>query len=211
MKIISEIIHVAIVEDDHEIRQTLALIIDGTPGFRCKYSYEDCESALASLPGNYINVVLMDVELPGLNGIVGVKKLKPQMPDTDFIMLTIRQDDDTIFNSICAGATGYLVKDTPPSELLKSIKEAHQGGAPMSANIARQVIKSFHSNEPSPLSDRETEVLKLLSQGMNYRTVAAEIYLSPHTVKTHIKNIYNKLHVNSRAEAIKKAIKDRLI
>ena len=153
----------------------------------------------------------MDVELPGLNGIAGVKKLKPQMPETDFIMLTIKQDDETVFNSICAGATGYLIKDTPPSELLQSIKEVRNGGAPMSANIARQVILSFHSNKPSPLSDRETEILKLLSQGMNYRSVADKIFLSPHTVKTHIKNIYQKLHVNSRAEAVRKAIEDNLI
>ena len=208
---ITENIHVAIVEDDPEIRQTLALIIDGTPGFWCKHTYESVELAIRELPKLPIQVVLMDVELPGVSGIIGVKKLKPMMPATDFIMLTIRQDDETVFNSICAGATGYLVKDTPPSELLGSIVEVRKGGAPMSASIARQVILSFHNTTPSPLSERETEILKYLSQGMNYRTVAEKIYLSPHTVKTHIKNIYQKLHVNSRAEAIKKAIKDKLI
>ncbi len=208
---IPKIIHVVIVEDDPEIRQTLALIIDGTPGFSCKLFFESCEDAIKILPEAYADVVLMDVELPGMSGIEGVKKLKPQMPDTDFVMLTIKQDDETIFNSICAGATGYLVKDTPPSALLESITEAHKGGAPMSATIARQVIQSFHNSQPSPLSDRETEILKLLSKGMNYRSVAEEIFLSPHTVKTHIKNIYQKLHVNSRAEAIKKAIEDRII
>ena len=204
-------IHVAIVEDDPEIRQTLALIIDGTPGYWCKHTFEDCESAVAKLPGIYVNVVLMDIELPGISGIEGVRKLKPEMPETDFVMLTIKQDDESIFQSICAGASGYLVKDTPPSELLKSIQEVHEGGSPMSANIARRVIQSFHNLQKSPLSDRETEILRLLSEGMNYRSVAGQIFLSPHTVKTHIKNIYQKLHVNSRAEAVRKAIEDRLI
>ena len=207
----TENIHVAIVEDDHEIRQTLALIIDGTPGFWCKHTFEDCEEALKTLPGVYINVVLMDVELPGINGIQGVRKLKPQMPDTDFIMLTIKQDNETVFASICAGASGYLMKDTPPTELLKAIEEARKGGAPMSANIARRIVQSFHQIKKSPLSDRETEVLKLLSQGMNYRSVAKQLFLSPHTVKTHIKNIYQKLHVNSRGAAVRKAIEDKLI
>ena len=204
-------IHVGIVEDDQEIRQTLALIINGTPGFHCQHTYGDCESALEALPNSYVNVVLMDIELPGMTGIECIRQLKPQLPDTDFIMLTIKQDDDSIFQSVCAGASGYLVKDTPPSELLKSIREVYNGGAPMTASIARKVIHSFHNFRPSPLSERETEILRLLSDGMNYRSIAEQIFLSAHTVKTHIKNIYKKLHVNSRAEAVKKALKDRLI
>ncbi len=206
-----EIIHVAIVEDDDEIRQTLALIINGTPGFYCKHTFVDCESAIKEMPNLYVNVVLMDIELPGMTGIEGIKKLKPQVPDTDFIMLTIKQDDESIFESLRAGASGYLAKDTPPSELLKSIEEVFKGGAPMSGNIAKKVIKSFHSSSESPLSERETEILKLLCDGMNYRSIADQIFLSAHTVKSHIKNIYRKLHVNSRAEAVKKAIKDKLI
>lgn len=204
-------IHVALVEDDNEIRQTLALIINGTPGFKCIHTFADAESALEKLPGEYANVVLMDIELPGASGIETVKKLKPQMPDTDFLMLTVKQDDESVFASVCAGASGYLLKDTPPSDLLQSIMEVFQGGAPMSANIARKVIQSFHNITPSPLSDRETEILRLLSEGMNYRSIATHIFLSPHTVKTHIKNIYKKLHVSTRAEAVKKAIKDNLI
>lgn len=207
-----EIIHVAIVEDDDEIRQTLALIINGTPGYHCKHTFIDCESAIKELPGLYVNVVLMDIELPGMTGIQGIKKLKPLLPDIDFIMLTIKQDAESIFNSLCAGASGYLMKDTPPSDLLKSITEVSQGGSPMSTNIARKVILSFHQQVvESPLSDRETEVLQLLCDGQNYRSIAEKLFLSTHTVKSHIKNIYKKLHVNSRAEAVKKAIKDRLI
>jgi len=209
---VSEIIHVAIVEDDDEIRQTLALIINGTPGYFCKHTFMDAESAIKELPNLYVNVVLMDIELPGITGIEAIKKLKPNLAETDFIMLTIMQDETSIFNSLCAGASGYLLKDTPPSELLQSIKEVFKGGSPMSTNIARKVILSFQkTSPPSPLSNRETEILQLLCDGMNYRSIAEKIFLSSHTVKSHIKNIYKKLHVNSRAEAVKKAIKDNLL
>ena len=206
-----EIIHVAIVEDDDEIRQTLALIINGTPGYYCKHTFIDCESAIKELPNLYVNVVLMDIELPGVSGIDGVRQLKPQIPNTDFIMLTIRQDDESVFNSLRAGASGYLAKDTPPSDLLKAIKEVNEGGAPMSTRIAKKVVLSFQNINPSPLSERETEILKLLCAGLNYRSIADQIFLSAHTVKSHIKNIYRKLHVHSRAEAVSKAIKDKLI
>ena len=207
-----EIIQVAIVEDDDEIRQTLALIINGTPGYFCRHTFIDAESAVKELPSLYVNVVLMDIELPGITGIEAIKKLKPKLPETDFIMLTIKQDETSIFNSLCAGASGYLMKDTPPSELLLSIKEVYKGGSPMSTNIARKVILSFQkTSPPSPLSDRETGILKLLCDGMNYRSIAEKIFLSSHTVKSHIKNIYKKLHVNSRAEAVKKAIEDNLL
>lgn len=206
-----KIIQVAIIEDDSEIRQTLALIIKGTPGFYCQNTFADAESAIDQIPNLVLDVVLADIDLPGVSGIEAVKKLKVQKPEIDFLMLTVQQDDESVFRSICAGASGYLIKDTPPSELLKSIQEVHNGGAPMSTNIARKVIQSFHKWQPSPLSDRETEILKLLSNGMNYRSIAAQLFLSPHTVKTHIKNIYGKLHVNSRAAAVKKAIEDGLI
>ncbi|MEM8907363.1 MAG: response regulator transcription factor [Bacteroidota bacterium] len=206
-----EIIHVAIVEDDDEIRQTLALIINGTPGYYCKHTFIDCESAIKELPNLYVNVVLMDIELPGITGIEGIRQLKPQLPNTDFIMLTIKQDDESIFTSLRVGASGYLAKDTPPTDLLKAIREVYEGGAPMSTRIAKKVILSFQNVAPSPLSDRETEILKLLCEGLNYRSIADQIFLSAHTVKSHIKNIYRKLHVHSRAEAVRKAIKDRLV
>jgi DNA-binding NarL/FixJ family response regulator len=206
-----ETIHVAIVEDDLEISRTLGLIIDGTPGFICKHIFESCEKAIQVLPDIYVDVVLMDIQLPGITGIAGIKKLKPKMPDTDFIMLTIQQDDESVFDSLCAGASGYLVKDISPTELLKSIEEVNKGGSPMSSSIARKVISSFLNNAPSPLTNRETEILKLLCDGNNYRIIADQLFISSHTVRTHIKNIYEKLQVNSRAQAVQKAYKDKLI
>ena len=204
-------IHVAIVEDDHDIRQTLALIIDGTPGYSCEKTYEDCESALEDIISYRPDVVLMDINLPGISGIEGVKKLKESLPDLDIIMLTIQVDDHSVFESLRAGAAGYLMKDTPPVSLLNAIKEVNEGGAPMSTNIARKVLKSFHTATQSPLSDRETEILRQLCDGQNYKVIAEHLCVSGHTVRTHIKNIYKKLHVNSRAEAVKKALKDKLI
>jgi len=205
------ILHVAIVEDDEEIRQTLALILNGTPGYYCRHTFPEAESAVRDLPELLPRVVLMDIELPGMNGIEAVARLKPLLPATDFLMLTVRQDDEAVFQSICAGASGYLLKDTAPLDLLRSIREVSEGGAPMSAQIARKVIQSFHRSQASPLSERETEILRMLSEGLNHRSVASALFLSPHTVKTHIKNIYEKLHVHSRAEAVKKALKDKLI
>ncbi len=204
-------IRVAIVEDDDEIRQTLALIIDGTPDFSCKCTFSNCEDAIVSLPDDVPDVVLMDINLPGMNGIEGVSILKEQLTVVDFIMLTIQQDDDSIFNSLLAGATGYLVKDTPPGELLQSIKEVHEGGSPMSTHIARKIVTSFKAATSSPLTERETEILQKLCDGDNYKVIADALFVSGHTVRAHIKNIYEKLHVHSRAEAVSKALKDRLI
>ncbi|MCP4978291.1 MAG: response regulator transcription factor [Maribacter sp.] len=206
----SETIHIAIVEDDNEIRQTLTLIIDGSRGFSCKYAFPDGESALASVANLPVDVVLMDIDLPGKSGIEVTRQLKQECPEVDFIMLTVKSDDDSIFESLCVGASGYLLKDTSPADLLTHIKEVYEGGAPMSSQIARRIISSFRIIN-NPLSERETEILKMLSRGMNYKDVAEELFLSPHTVKTHIKNIYSKLHVKNRAEAIYKAIKQKLI
>jgi len=206
----SQTIHIAIVEDDNEIRQTMSLILDGSRGFSCKYAFPDGESAIASICNLPIDVVLMDIDLPGKSGIEVTRILKQKCPNIDFIMLTVQSDDDSIFESLCAGASGYLLKDTNPAELLTHIKEVVDGGSPMSSQVARRIINSFRIID-NPLSSRETEVLKLLSKGMNYKEAAEELFLSPHTIKTHIKNIYCKLHVNNRAEAIYKAMKQKLI
>ena len=147
MKTFSPLIQVALVEDDPEIRQLLQLIIDGSPGFSCKLAFEDSESALADIPTYQPDVVLMDIDLPGMSGIECVIELKEIMPDLDIIMLTIHEDGESVFDSLCAGATGYLVKETPPAELLDAIREAHEGGAPMSTQIARKIVKSFHAAE----------------------------------------------------------------
>ncbi|MFQ5602715.1 MAG: response regulator [bacterium] len=206
-----EEISVAVVEDDREIRQLLTLIIDSSPGFSCKQSFNDCETAIPAIEKNPPDVVLMDIDLPGMSGIEGVKRLKVKLPDTDFIMLTIKEDDDSIFDSICAGATGYLVKDMPPADLLQAIKDVYAGGSPMSANIARRIVTSFKKNTQSPLTPRETEIMQKLCDGDNYKTIAESLFISGDTVRAHIKNIYRKLHVSSRAEMVKKAIRDRLI
>ncbi|MEM6343703.1 MAG: response regulator transcription factor [Bacteroidota bacterium] len=204
-------IHVGIVEDDKDIRESLALIIDGTPDFICQHAYESCEEAIPAFLDYKPDVVLMDINLPGITGIEGVKKLKPKLENTDFIMLTIQVDDHSVFESICSGATGYLLKNTPPTTLLRSIKEVREGGSPMSTNIARKVLTSFRRETESPLTERETEILRQLCDGHNYKVIAESLFVSGHTVRTHIKNIYQKLHVNSRAEAVRKAMKDKLV
>lgn len=204
-------IYVAIVEDDKEIRESLSLIIDSTPGYVCKLIFANAEDAVAQLRQEDPDVVLMDVELPGMSGIQAVAKLKPILTETDFIMLTVRDDDSTVFDAICAGATGYLLKNTPPNRLLQAIDEVKVGGSPMSRSIARKVLASFQKPEPNPLSERETEILRKLCEGQNYRVIAEELFVSGHTVRTHIKNIYKKLHVSSRAEAVRKAIEDKIV
>ncbi len=207
----NEEINVAVVDDDEEIRQLLTLLVDGSPGYKCKYAYADTESALKGLVQNPPDVVLMDIDLPGKSGIEAVGLLKWQLPQTDFIMLTIKDDDNSVFDSLCAGATGYLVKDTPPTILLDSIREVYKGGSPMNAAVARRIVNSFSKKNKSPLTKRETEILQKLCDGYSYRDVSETLYISGDTVRTHIKNIYRKLHVNSRAGAVKKAINDRLI
>ena len=207
----SEDILVALVEDDEELSGLLKILVDNSPGFQCQHTYPAGQPALQTLPTLDVDVVLMDIDLPDTSGIDIVRALKPKMETTDFIMLTVHEDDASLFNSICAGATGYLLKDTPPALLLDSIKQVVNGGSPMSLNIARRVLESFQAAAPSPLSDRETDVLRLMCDGGNYRHISEKLFISGETVRSHIKNIYRKLHVNSRAGAVKKAIEDKLI
>ncbi|MEL6698407.1 MAG: response regulator transcription factor [Bacteroidota bacterium] len=204
-------IHVSIVEDDRDIRRTLALIIDGTPGFSCARTYEDCETAIPDILDYKPDVVLMDINLPGMSGIEGVKQLKQARPELDILMLTVKVDNQSVFDSLCAGATGYLIKATPPTQLLAAIEEVYKGGSPMSMDIARKVLSSFHQPVTSPLTARETEILRRLCDGENYKTIAEALFVSGHTIRTHIKHIYAKLHVHSRAEAVRKALKNKLI
>jgi DNA-binding NarL/FixJ family response regulator len=204
-------IRVAIVEDDTEIKQLMCLIIDGSPGFSCLQAWESCEEAIPAIEKDPPDLVLMDIDLPNMQGIEGVRILKEKLPHLLVVMLTIHEDNEAVFNSLCAGAVGYLVKGLPPVQLLQAIREAHQGGSPMSAVIARKVVKSFHSNAPNPLSGREKEVLKMLCDGENYKTIAIALFVSGNTVKAHIKNIYEKLQVHTRAEAVGKAFKNRLL
>lgn len=204
-------ISVAIVEDDPDIRESLALLINGTPGYTCQSTYSSCEKALKGILNEIPDVVLMDIGLPGMSGIEGIKILKEKLPDLDILVLTIQSDDKTVFEALCAGACGYLVKDTPPAQLLEAIQETYEGGAPMSTKIARMVIESFQISPQTSLTQRETEVLTHLCKGKSYKMIADDLFISEETVRRHIKNIYRKLEVHSKSEAVAKAFKEKLV
>lgn len=211
-------INVAIVEDNDTIREGLAALINGTTGYSCVGAFGDCESFLSKLPTLKVDVALMDIGLPGMNGIEGVVKAKQIKAGLNILMLTVYEESQTVFKALCAGACGYLVKKTPPLRLLESIKDAHEGGSPMSSQIARQVITIFQQtpgikdeNNDSDLSEREREVLVSLSEGNNYNEIANRLFISVDTVRHHIRNIYKKLHVHSQSEAVAKAIRKGLI
>ncbi len=203
------IINVGIVEDNNKIRNGLAAIIDGSEGFRCSAVYETAEEALVQFPKENPDVVLMDINLPGMTGIECVVKLKEILPNVQIMMLTVYEDNETIFKSLIAGATGYVLKRTPPAELLDAIMEIHGGGSPMSDQIARKVVQAFQqmgksSKETENISERESEILSYLSKGYYDKEIADKLFLSVKTVRTHLRNIYKKLHVRSRTEAVLK-------
>jgi DNA-binding NarL/FixJ family response regulator len=204
-------ISVSIVEDDAQTRQILSDWIRRTDGFRFVSEHGTAESALANLPKENPTVVLTDINLPGLNGIECVRRLKSLLPGTQFVMLTVYEDADHIFHALSAGATGYLLKHTPRNELLAALKQVHCGGSPMTSNIARKVVQSFQQQAPpasstdtSELSPRESEVLDLLARGYLYKEIADSLEISLPTVSTYIRRIYEKLHVRSRAQAVAK-------
>ena len=211
-------INVAIVEDNNTIREGLAALINGTDGYNCVGAYGDCESFLDELPSKICDVVLMDIGLPGINGIEGVKQATKVNENISIMMLTIYEESNVVFEALCAGACGYLVKKTPPYRLLEAIKEVQEGGSPMSSRIARQVISVFQQNNTQvvendeyKLTQREIEVLNKLSDGNNYNEIAENLFISVDTVRHHIRNIYKKLHVHSQSEAVAKAIRKGLI
>lgn len=201
-------IAVAIVEDIKEIREGLKILINLSDGFSCEDVYSTAEQALEQLPQHKPDVVLMDINLPGINGIECVKQLKLVCPDTQFIMSTVYEDDENIFESLKAGATGYLLKKTVPSRILEAITEVYQGGSPMSTQIARRVIASFQKEDDIEASEiltsREKEILKNLSEGLRYKEIADRLKISIETVRSHARRIYEKLHVQSRTEALNK-------
>jgi DNA-binding NarL/FixJ family response regulator len=209
-------IKVAIVEDQRNIRECMAILIDGTEGFHCAGTYRSMEEAIDKIPHVMPDVVLADIGLPGMDGIKGVRILKERLPQLLILMITVYNDDDRIFDAICAGAAGYLLKKTPPTKLIESLREAVSGGAPMSPEIARRVIELFREHRPSErenynLTPHETRLLKLFVQGHNYKTAASELGVSFNTINFHVRNIYSKLQVHSRSEAVVKALRDRLI
>ena len=202
-------IKVSIVEDDDGIRESLSVIINGSDGFRCVSKYPNAEDALRDLPRIKPDVVLMDINLPKMSGIHCVRKLKDVCPATQTIMLTVYEDSDSIFDSLSAGANGYLLKRTPPAKLLEAIDEVYRGGSPMTTSIARRVVQSFHqmgrsAREDENLTKREEEVLSYLAKGYRYKEIADQLFISVETVRSHLHRVYEKLHVRSRTEAVVK-------
>lgn len=198
-------------EDDVPAREIIAGWIRSTEGFHCAGEFDDAETALAKLPHEKPSVVLFDINLPGMNGIECVRKLKPRLPDTQFVMVTVYEDANHIFNALSAGASGYLLKQTRRHELMAALRDVHAGGSPMSSQIARKVVQNFYRHETHAaggetveLSGREREVLELLARGYLYKEIAEQLKISVQTVNTYIRRVYEKLHVRSRAQAVAK-------
>jgi len=211
-----ETIKVVIIEDVRTLRDGLSALIDGTAGFKCTGRFRSAEEAIERLADDLPHVVLADIGLPGISGIDAVRLLKEQFPALTFLMLTVYDDDDRVFDALCAGASGYLLKKTPPARLLEGLREAIQGGAPMSPEIARRVVELFRDIRPSDKSDQqltahELRLLKLLVDGYSYKAAAAALGVSVNTVCFHIKKIYEKLQVHSKSEAVAKALRQRLV
>ena len=205
-------ISVSIVEDNDKLRATLARVINRAEGFRCVSQYANAEDALKDLPQVRPDVVLMDINLPGMNGVKCVQQLKALLPEIQVMMLTVYEDTENIFNALAAGANGYMLKRTPSAELLEAIREVHRGGSPMTMHIARKVVHSFQrtaSTAPPTehLSEREQQVLDLLSQGLMYKEIADKLGISYETVHTYIRRIYEKLQVRTRTEAVAKFLR----
>ena len=211
-----KIIKTAVVEDMRDIREGLATLINFTEGFTCTGSYRSMEEAISRIRTDIPDVVLSDIGLPGMSGIEGIKILKEKFPQITFLMLTVYDDDERIFDALCAGATGYLLKRTSPGKILENIREAVSGGAPMSPEVAMRVIRLFRDIRPPEkvdydLTPHETRLLKLLVEGHNYSTAAEELRVSYNTIKFHMRHIYEKLQVHSKSEAVAKALLNRLV
>jgi DNA-binding NarL/FixJ family response regulator len=207
---------VAIVEDDRAVREGLAMLINGTSGYACTGAYRSVEDALRMMGNPVPNVMLLDIQLPGMLGSEGVRIFQEKYPGLEIIMLTVLAEQEKVFESICNGACGYLLKETPPAKLLDAIREAHAGGAPMSPEIARKVVKLFQQTGPpekfdEQLTPQELRLLKLLVQGYSYQRAADQLTISLNTVRDHVREIYRKLHVHSKSEAVGKALRNRLI
>lgn len=201
-------IKVAIVEDNDKLRESFALLLDGAGGFKCVGAFRSAEEAIKQIPVRKPDVVLMDIHLPGASGIRCVQQLKATLPSIKFVMHTVSEDEELLFQALRAGASGYLLKGTPPAKVMDALTEAHQGSAPMTGHIARMVVEYFHqkksANETATLTDREREILNYLAKGFRNKEIADALNIGIDTVRSHLRNIYEKLHVSSRAEAIVK-------
>jgi DNA-binding NarL/FixJ family response regulator len=209
-------IKVAIIEDQRKFREYVAALIDGTEGFRCTGSFRSMEEALDRIGADLPDVALVDIGLPGMDGIEGIRTLKERYPKLILLMHTVFDGDERIFDALCGGASGYLLKKTAPARLLESVREAMAGGAPMTPEVAHQVIRLFREIRPAQRSDEqltphEIRLLEMLAQGHNYETAAVELGVTTHTISFHLQRIYEKLHVHSKTEAVAKALRNRLI
>jgi DNA-binding NarL/FixJ family response regulator len=209
-------VRVVVIEDLREVREGLATLIQGTNGFQCTSSYRTMEEALNGIDGSRPDVILTDIGLPGMDGIEGTRILRERFPEVPILALTVYDDDENVFNAICAGASGYLLKNTAPARLLESLREVVDGGAPMSPEVARRVVKLFREFRPPEraschLTPQETELLRLMVEGHHYKTAARELSISTNTVSFHLKHIYEKLQVHSKTEAVARALRERLI
>lgn len=212
----ASVIKVAVIEDRREIREGLQMLIDGTESYRCTGTFRSMEEALPKIGFGLPDVALVDIGLPGMSGIEGISLLKERHPDLLLLMLTVYDDDERIFDALCAGACGYLLKRTPPAQLLEYLKDAVSGGAPISPQVARRVVALFREVRPPDRTDyqltpHETRLLKLLVEGHNYKTAAIELKVSVNTISTHMRHIYEKLQVHSKSEAVSKALRNRII
>ena len=204
-------IRVAIVEDDTKIREAMVILLEGSQGIRCVGAYESAEDGLTDIPLKQPDIVLMDINLPGMSGIKCVALLKERMPGLQVIMLTVYEESEHLFDALEAGASGYLLKRTSPAELIAALNEVKNGGSPMSSQIARKVVEYFHrKSKPkeaiNSLTERESEILSHLAKGLKYKEIAEKLFISEGTVHTHLRNIYEKLQVRSRTEAVLKFI-----
>lgn len=209
-------IKVVLYEDNPQLREGLTMLLNGSEGFEVTGAFKNCNDVVKEVAALSPDVILMDIDMPGINGIEGLKLIRQSNMNVKILMLTVFDDNKNVFEAVKNGANGYLLKKTPPAKLLEYIQEAHTGGAPMSSSIATQVLKMFsqlHSDPRSDysLSEREKQVLQLLVNGYSYKMIASEIYISIDTVRSHIKKIYEKLHVNSKSEAVAKAFKHKIV
>ncbi|HTM24669.1 MAG TPA: response regulator transcription factor [Vicinamibacterales bacterium] len=209
-------IRVVVIEDMRDVREGLTMLIDGTPGFRCAASYRSMTEALDHGCDQSADVILTDIGLPGMSGIEGTRILHQRSPGVPILALTVYDDDEKVFAALCAGASGYLLKTTPPARLLESLVEAVNGGAPMSPEVALRVVRLFRDFHPPEhaeyrLTPQEMQLLRLLVEGHHYKTAAQALGITASTVSFHLKNIYAKLHVHSKTEAVSKALRERLV
>ena len=202
---------IVIIEDNDELRQTYERLINSVDDIEVVNTYSSCEEALKKIDKDSPDLILIDLSLPGMSGIEGTIRIRKINPDIKVLINTVHDDSDHVFDAFCAGAIGYITKDPDQNDLIHAIKQALSGGAPMSPKISNLMIKSFHRNPETPLTDRETAVLNHLAQGKTYSYIATDMAISKDTVKTHIKHIYDKLHVNNKSEALERARKDNLV